>query len=125
MRARGRRATGKRRSGGAGAGLWLGALAAVLAACSAPPPRGNLQYVEQDTFRIENPSPDRALATGIGCAFTVGEAETRAREIATFNLRRLTGNAHYRVEYSRLRETPEDNQVCVEYQAQAIPPRFR
>jgi hypothetical protein len=125
MRARGRHAAGNRRTAGAWAGLWLGALAALLAACSAPP-RGNLQYIEDpDTYRIGNPSPDRALATGIGCAFTVGEAETRAREIATFNLRRLTGEARYRVEFSRLRETPEGNQVCVEYQAQAIPPRFR
>ena len=108
------------------AGLWLGAfVGAVLAACSAPPPRGNLQYIEPDTYRIENPSKDRALATGIGCAFTVNEAEQRAGEVATFNLRRMTGDARYRIEISRLRETSEANQVCVEVQAQAIPPRFR
>ena len=81
------------------AGLWLGAfVGAVLAACSAPPPRGNLQYIEPDTYRIENPSKDRALATGIGCAFTVNEAEQRAGEVATFNLRRMTGDARYRIE---------------------------
>jgi hypothetical protein len=106
--------------------LWLGALAwAVLAACSAEPPRGNLQNIEPETYRVENPSADRALATGVGCASTENEAEQRAREVSTFNLRRVTGNARYRIEFSRVRETSEPNRVCVELQAQAIPPRFR
>ncbi len=105
--------------------LWLGTLAwAVLAACSAAPPSGNLQYIEPDTYRVENPSADRALVTGIGCAPTANEAEERAREVSTFNLRRVTGNARYQIEYSRLRETSQSDRVCVEVQAQAIPLRL-
>lgn len=105
--------------------LWLGGIAwAILAACSAAPPRGNLQYIEPDTYRVENPSADRALVTGIGCAPNVNEAEERAREVSTFNLRRVTGNALYRIEFYRLRETSEADRVCVEMQAQAIPFRL-
>ena len=104
---------------------WLGAFAwVILAACSSAPPPGNLQYIEPDTYRVENPSPDRALVTGIGCAPTAREAEERAREVSTFNLRRVTGNARYSIEFSRLRETSESSQVCVEMQAQAIPFRL-
>jgi hypothetical protein len=121
---------GQRLRGAGRAGRWLGALAGavlaatVLAACSAPP-RGNLRYLEPESYRIENPSADRALVTGKACAFAVHEAEQRAQEIANFNLRRLTGDAPYRIEFSRLSETTEGNQVCVEMQAQAIPHRFR
>ena len=108
--------------------LWVG-LAGICVnvsagSCSPPPPKGNLQYIEQDTFSIENPSSDRAIATGIGCGFTVGEAEQYARDTSSFNLRRLTGSARYRIEFSRLNETVQPNKVCVELQARAVPPRL-
>jgi hypothetical protein len=95
-----------------------------LAACSEPA-RGNLKYIEQDQFAIDHPSRDRALATGIGCGFTLQEAERRAQETASFNLRRLTGDARYRVEFTRLREVPDPHRACVELEARAIPPRLR
>ena len=107
--------------------VWaLAGLCSVFAAwsCSPPPPKGNLQYIEQDTFRIENPSADRAVATGIGCGFTFGEAEQAARDTSSFNLRRVTGSTRYRIEFSRLSETVQSNKVCVEVQAKAVPPRL-
>jgi hypothetical protein len=103
----------------AGGGMFL-----ALWACSKPPPRGNLRYIQQNTFSIENPSADRAIATGIGCGFTMNDAEQSARETARFNLRRLTGDARYRVQFVRLKETVEASKVCIELQAQAIPPRL-
>lgn len=95
-----------------------------LLACSEPP-RGNLKYIQQDQFDIDNPSQDRALATGIGCGFTLKDAEARAQEVSSFNLRRMTGNARYHIEFTRLREVPDPKQACVELQARAIPPRLR
>jgi hypothetical protein len=102
---------------------WM-AIAAALMACSSEP-RGNLKYIEQDQFAIGNPSKDRALATGIGCGFTMHEAEAAAEEVAQFNLRRLTGEARYRVEFTRLREIPDTQKACIELQARAVPPRLR
>ncbi len=105
-------------AGIAGIGLPL------LLACSEPP-RGNLKYIEQDRFDIANPSKDRALATGIGCGFTLKDAETRAQEVSSYNLRRLTGSARYAIEFTRLREVPDPHQACIELQARAIPTRLR
>jgi hypothetical protein len=96
----------------------LGAWA--LAACSEPP-RGSLKYLDQEQVRVENPSKDHALATGIGCGATLKEAEQKARETAQFNLRRVTGDARYRVEFTRVREVPEPQQACLEMEARAIP----
>src|SRR5579863_8322772 len=100
---------------------WLGLL---VAACSSPPPRGNLQYLDPDTYSIGNPSRDRATATGIGCAFSAHDARQRAEEVSQFNLRRLTGDARYNVQFTLLKETDEPNRVCFEHKARAVPSRL-
>ena len=118
--ARGRRWRGLMRWGSL-----LSALGAcVMAGCSEPP-RGNLKYLDQDQIRVENPSKDHALATGIGCGATMKEAEQRARDMSQFNLRRVTGDARYRVEFTRVREVPDPQQLCQELEARANPPLLR
>jgi len=102
----------------------LGLALPLWVACSEPP-RGNLKYIEPEQYSIDNPSRDRALATGIGCGFNPKDAEAKAQETAAFNLRRLTGEAHYRIEFTRLRDVPDPRQACVELQARAIPYRLR
>jgi hypothetical protein len=103
----------------------VAAIALLLAGgCSEGPP-GNLRFIQPDAYIIDHPSPDRASATGKGCAFTVSEAEQRAREVSEFNLRRLTGQARYRVEYTRISETQGQSETCVELTAHAVPSRLQ
>lgn len=104
--------------------LQLSWILLLISACSSSAPRGNLQYLDPDTYRIGNPSRDRATATGIGCAFSANEARQRAEEVSQFNLRRLTGDARYSVQYTLLHETDEPNRVCFELEARAVPPRL-
>ncbi len=106
-------------------GLLLSLLGAAAVAGCSQPQRGTLQYLDQDQIRVEEPSKDHALATGIGCGFTVKEAEKRARDTSLFNLRRVTGDARYEVEFTRVREVPDPKQTCLELEARAIPPLLR
>ncbi len=100
-------------------------LVTLLWACSAEPPLGDLDRIQDDQYRIGNPSRDRALATGIGCAGSQGDALGKAQDIAQFNLRTLTGAARYRVQYRTLREFQQPGQSCMEVEAKAVPLRTR
>ena len=104
----------------------VAALAALLLACSAPEPTGDLLHIQDDQFRIGNPSKEHAWATGIGCAGTENDALANAQDVAQFNLRNLTGAARYRVQYRVLRKVPNpQGRACVEVGAQAISLRSR
>ena len=100
-------------------------LAVFLPACSSdkPPelPFGHLPFIEDDRHNIENPSKDRALATGTGCGYSPGKALSVARKIAEFNLRGLTGEARYGIRFRTVKFMPEPGRICVEVSAQAIP----
>lgn len=96
-------------------------LLTLLGGCSAEPPLGDLDRIQDDQYSIANPSRDRASATGIGCAATAGDAVAKARDIAQFNLRTLTGAGRYRVQYRTLREVHQPGQACWEVEAKAVP----
>ena len=99
---------------------WLGGLAMVLATCT-PSPEGDLSWVQDKNFRIGNPSATRAWVTGIGCAPTKDVALNKARAVATFNLRNLTGPNRYAIEYRVLGPIARKEPGCWEIQASAIP----
>lgn len=106
------------------AGLLLPA-GAFLAGCTteAPPPttEERFPYIQDPNFKLKNPSRARATATGIGCGGSEVEALVEARRTAHYNLRGVTGNETYRVEYLLLREVPREGLHCVEVEARAVP----
>jgi hypothetical protein len=104
---------------------WVAGLAVVLLACSAPEPMGDLLHIQDDQFRIGNPSREHAWATGIACGGTENDAVVNAQDVAQFNLRNLTGAARYRVQYRVLRRIPTQGRACVEVEALAISVRSR
>lgn len=105
------------------AGLLLAA--AISAGCAAEPPARTREerfpYIQDGNFRVENPSRTRASATGIGCGGSEEEAIQDARSTAHYNLRGVTGNQTYRVEYLLLRKMPREGLHCVEVEARAVP----
>ena len=105
---------------------WMGGVAALLllvltAGCGKPDIKGELSRIADDKYRIEDPSPRNALATGVGCGGTQDEALINARRIAKFNLRSLTGPARYSVSFKTLRTIPDEKETCVEVSARATP----
>ncbi len=103
------------------------ALLAFLPACAKEQPPGvefpftEFPFTQDDRHSIENPSKDRALATGIGCGISLEHAQSVARRIAQFNLRGLTGEARYRIKFRTLKTMPEPARICVEVSARAYP----
>lgn len=103
------------------------ALLVFLPACAKDPPPGvefpftEFPFTQDDRHSIENPSKDRALATGIGCGISLEHALSVAQRIAQFNLRGLTGEARYRIKFRTLKTMPEPARICVEVSAQAYP----
>ena len=94
--------------------------------CSSPKQDLDLVHIQDDQYAIDNPSKDRAIATGIGCGAFVKDAVANAQDIAQFNLRTLTGAGKYRVEYRVLHSVPpQQGQACVEVEAKAVPLRMR
>ena len=100
------------------------ALLAVLAAACAETRNGeksgNLPYIEDRNFQVENPSKDHASATGIGCGGTENEALLDARNTARFNLRGVTGNATYKIRFTHVRDIPREGLFCMEVKATAV-----
>lgn len=97
-------------------------IVAGLGACSGEGPTRaeRFPYIHQPNFQVENPSRDRASATGIGCGGTEKEAMAEARNTARFNLRGVTGNSNYKVRFHLLREIPRESKFCVEVKATAV-----
>lgn len=79
-----------------------------------------LPYIQDENFKIENPSRDEASATGIACAGSDAGALKAAKKTARYNLRGVTGNASYNIRFTLLRELPEKGAFCVEVEAQAV-----
>ena len=77
-------------------------------------------YIHDPNFKVENPSRDRASATGIGCGGTEKDALLAAQNTAKFNLRGVTGNGNYKIRFDLVREMPEDMRFCVEVKATAV-----
>lgn len=102
------------------------AIAAVLltglAACAGEGPERaeRFPYIHEPNFQVENPSRDRASATGIGCGGTEKEALADARNTASYNLRGVTGNSNYKIRFHVLRDIPKENSFCVEVKATAV-----
>ena len=96
-------------------------LVAALAACAPQQPHDDLYYIRDDQHEITDPSRDHATATGVGCAGAVARARLKARRVAEYNLRSLTGAARYRLAFDRVREWERTGEVCVEMIARAIP----
>jgi len=98
---------------------------AFLAGCAAQEPEEpadvRFPYIQDPNFKLKNPSRVHASATGIGCGGTEVEALVEARRTAHYNLRGVTGNQTYRVEYVLLREVPKEGLHCVEVEARAVP----
>ncbi len=86
-----------------------------------PAPQGDLLHIQEEQHQIGNPSRDQATATGIGCGGSDKAALADARRVAEYNLRSLTGEAHYYVQFRTLRQIADPTQQCVEVQAQAVP----
>jgi hypothetical protein len=95
-----------------------------LVACTAAP-SGDLKFIQDDQYRIENPSRERAKATGIGCGETEKEAQGKAQRTAEFNLRSLTGSERYRVRFRALGRVPDADRMCWEEEAEAFPTSTR
>lgn len=70
---------------------------------------------------VINPSRRNAEATGIGCGHSRADAIRSARRVARFNLREVTGNARYRVEFKVIDEKPGVEEFCIEMAAKARP----
>lgn len=109
-----------------GAALLLAGWMLLAAACSGNGNsegngQGELREIRDERHRIENPSKTRALATGIGCGAVRDDAMSSARRVALFNLRSLTGEARYTVEFELLREVERPGQICFEVSARAMP----
>jgi hypothetical protein len=103
-------------------GLVLPGLVLLGSGCGGQPrPADELRNIQEDRHRIADPSRLHALATGIGCGGTRQDALTSAQRVAQFNLRSLTGEARYLVEFAVLRELPEPQRYCVEVSARAVP----
>lgn len=111
---------------GAFPAAWLGMalLMGALAACGQPEPlRNELFFIRPDQHQIENPSATAASATGSACAFDKKGAISSAQRTAEYNLRSLTGQSIYALEF-HLQDIYERNgQVCVDVLAQATPTR--
>ena len=70
---------------------------------------------------VINPSKRNAEATGIGCGASRADAIKSARRVALFNLREVTGNARYRVDFKVIDEKPGGGEYCLEMSAKARP----
>ena len=70
---------------------------------------------------VINPSRRRAEATGIGCGPSRADAIKSALRVSLFNLREVTGNARYRVEFKVIDEKPGVKEYCLEMSAKAKP----
>ena len=70
---------------------------------------------------VINPSRQNAEATGIGCGPSRADALKSALRVALFNLREVTGNARYQVEYQVIDEKPGVEEYCLEMAAKARP----
>ncbi len=70
---------------------------------------------------VINPSRRNAEATGIGCGPSRADAIKSALRVALFNLRKVTGNARYRVEFKVVDEKPGVEEYCLEMAAKARP----
>jgi hypothetical protein len=97
-------------------------LLSVLTAGCAATPEGDLAQIQDQAYRIGNLSRDRAWATGTGCAPTKQGAVAKARAIATFNLRSLTGPARYAVEFHALGPAQGAGPECWAIEARAVRP---
>ncbi|MBI3993363.1 MAG: hypothetical protein HY342_08815 [Candidatus Lambdaproteobacteria bacterium] len=97
----------------------LALLALSAGGCEAP---GNpLLDTRPERYRVTDPGGPHASATGEGCGFTDKEALEAARKVAHYNLRSMTGNADYKVEFRVLRQTvAERDRTCVEVEALAV-----
>lgn len=110
--------------------------ALTLTACGGAPTRpGQLGFLAPDKYIVEPlPSQTNAAVTGQGCAPTSvsasqasrreaqREAETKARQVAAYNLRKVTGPARYSVHFG-LPEITEltEERVCVQVRANTVP----
>lgn len=92
---------------------------ATLSACAQEQPRHGLGYVEDEQFAIADPGGRSSAATGIGCAFSLREAETQAQQTAHYNLRGVIGPGRYRVQYEVLRNFRDGERYCAEAEARA------
>ena len=97
----------------------LGLLALALGACAKP--GDPLLDTRPERYRVIDPGGVNAAATGEGCGFTDKDALEAARKVAHYNLRSMTGNADYKVEFRMLRQTvAERDRICVEVEARAV-----
>jgi uncharacterized lipoprotein YajG len=106
------------RRGRIGAWIALLPLAMLLAGCS----RSNdeMARTRPSRYSVRNASTDAAIATGTGCDTTEQAALANARRVAHYNLRSVTGDASYNVEFRIVRQVPSADRVCVEVEAQAV-----
>jgi hypothetical protein len=102
---------------------WLALGVLLLAGCGPPRPEGELRAIQDDQFRISNPSQIGATATGAACGSTSQEALTSAQRVAQFNLRRLTGPARYNVHLEPVSERHTPEGICIEVSATSVEPR--
>lgn len=80
-----------------------------------------LGNIRDKRHSVENPSKQRAEASGIGCGSSRGDAIKSASRVALFNLRKVTGNARYQVDLKVLNEKPGVKEYCLEMLAKARP----
>ncbi|MCH8883734.1 MAG: hypothetical protein IIA41_09595 [SAR324 cluster bacterium] len=92
----------------------------VLAGCAADP-RGDLDAVRDDQFRIRNPGEPGAAASAIGCGESKKDALANARRAAEYNLRSMMGTRRLRIRYETLGRIPDPRRVCVEVEAISRP----
>ena len=88
----------------------------VLAGCAADP-RGDLDSLRDDQFRIRNPGEPGAAATAIGCGESKKDALANARRAAEYNLRSMMGARRLRIRFETLGRIPDPQRVCVEVEA--------
>ncbi|MDH5752091.1 MAG: hypothetical protein OEZ59_06695 [Deltaproteobacteria bacterium] len=60
---------------------------------------GELIYIQDDRHRVEPLRKAGVMASGESCASTRDEADHKARRIAQYNLRSLSGDEKYRITY--------------------------